>query len=406
MNQTTISKMEEALAHLKTGGMVIVVDNENRENEGDLICPAASVTADQVNFMARFGRGLVCVALPPEQIRHLELPLMQHEKAPGDEFGTAFTYTIDAKNGITTGISAADRAHTIRLAADPGTRPRDIVVPGHVFPLQAKQNGVLERPGHTEAAVDLTRMAGLVPGGVICEIMNDDGTMMRLPDLRLFAEKHQLPLVSIEQLIEYRRYNDIKPVAETTLPAFDAIFNMKIYHDTERREHVALSLGDLQSSAPLVRLHSECLTGDVLGSCRCDCGPQLKKSMEMITADGAGVFIYLRQEGRGIGLTEKIKAYALQDKGLDTVEANTALGHRVDLREYDVAVRILKDLGLHKIRLMSNNPDKVEYLRANGFEVERVPLLVKSNPHNQRYFETKAEKLGHYLLSAKTNGTT
>ena len=405
MDQATITKMDQALAHLKAGGMVVVVDDENRENEGDLICPAATVTAEQVNFMVRFGRGLVCLALPPEQIRHLELPLMQHEKAPGDEFGTAFTYTIDAKHGVTTGISAADRALTIRLATSPETRSSDIVVPGHVFPLQAKAGGVLERPGHTEAAVDLTRMAGLVPGGVICEIMNDDGTMMRLPDLKIFAETHQLPMISIEQLIAYRRYQDIKPVVETKLPTFGAMFDLKIYHDSAQREHVLLTLGDLSSGAPLVRLHSECLTGDVLGSCRCDCGPQLEKAMETIVADGAGVFIYLRQEGRGIGLTEKIKAYALQDKGLDTVEANVALGHGVDLRDYDVAVRILKDLGLTKVRLLSNNPDKVEHLRKNGFDVERVPLIVKSNPYNQKYFEVKADKLGHYLLSTKSNGT-
>ena len=391
-----LDTIEAALSYLKKGGMIVVVDDENRENEGDLICSASLITPEQVNFMAQYGRGLICVALPPKQIDRLKLPPMSPNTQ--DKFGTAFTVSIDAKEGITTGISAADRALTIRLAIDPKTSPEKLTAPGHIFPLEAKFGGVFRRRGHTEAAVDLTLLAGLEPGGVICEILNEDGSMMRLPDLRGFTDKHKLPLISIQDLLQYRLDNEIDIIVQTMLPTPLATFNQRIYHDSYGKEHILLWLGELnKTNFPLVRLHSECLTGDVFGSLRCDCGSQLRESMELITQEGEGIIIYLRQEGRGVGLTEKIKAYALQDEGLDTVEANLALGHEVDLRTYEVALRMLQDLGVKGIRLLTNNPEKITYLQQNHIQVNRIPIHVGTSPHNIRYKQVKEDKMGHIL---------
>lgn len=393
-----MASITEALCSLQQGAMIIVVDDEGRENEGDLICSASLVTAEQVNFMARFGRGLICLALPPEQIEKLDLSLMVRNAGESDAFGTAFTYSIDAKDGITTGISAHDRALTIRLAVDPNTTVDKLVVPGHMFPLKAKSGGVTERRGHTEAAVDLTRLAGLVPGGVICEILNDDGTMMRLPSLKTFAQEHNLPIISIDELVKYRINTEIKSMCKTVLPTPCGLFNQSIYHDSVGKEHVLMSLESFSiDDVPLVRIHSECLTGDVFESLRCDCGAQLKQSLRLIEQEGAGVLIYLRQEGRGIGLTEKIKAYALQDQGLDTVEANHALGHATDLRQYEVAVKMLQDLGVTAVRLLTNNPSKINYLEEHGIKVIPSPLLIEINKYSERYQQSKAEKLGHYI---------
>jgi len=390
--------IENAIEQLKQGGMIIVVDDENRENEGDLICAASTITAEQVNFMARYGRGLICLSLPQKQINRLNLPRMAREEDKGDAFGTAFTLSVDAKEGITTGISAADRAHTIRLAADPSTKADQLCVPGHVFPLAAKVGGVLKRRGHTEAAVDLTNLAGLEPGGVICEIMKDDGTMMRLHDLMAFSKEHNLPLVSIKDLVQYRLDHEVHKVNETRMPTPYGVFRQRLYNDKQGKEHVVLWMGDIaQQKSPLVRIHSECLTGDIFGSLRCDCGEQLRKSFERIGHEGCGILIYLRQEGRGIGLTEKMKAYALQDKGLDTVEANLALGHPVDMRTYDIALRMLQDLQVHKIRLITNNPLKVDFLRQHGLDVHQVPLLIATSTDNEYYQRTKVEKLHHMI---------
>lgn len=393
-----MARITEALHALQQGAMIIVVDDENRENEGDLICSARMITAEQVNFMTRFGRGLICVALPPEQVERLGLSLMVRNVGETDAFGTAFTYSVDAKDGITTGISAHDRALTIRLAVDPMTCVDKLIVPGHIFPLKAKSGGVLERRGHTEAAVDLTRLAGLVPGGVICEIMNDDGTMMRLPDLKKFALQHDLPIISIDELVKYRINTEIKCMCTTVLPTPWGLFNQSIYHDSVGKEHVLMSLGSFSGGdIPLVRIHSECLTGDVFESLRCDCGTQLKQSLRLIGQEGAGILIYLRQEGRGIGLTEKIKAYALQDQGLDTVEANHILGHATDIRRYEVAIKILQDLRVTTVRLLTNNPSKIDYLKKHSINVIHSPLLVEVNQYNERYQQSKALKLGHYI---------
>jgi 3,4-dihydroxy 2-butanone 4-phosphate synthase/GTP cyclohydrolase II len=394
----SMAGITEALHALQQGTMIVVVDDENRENEGDLICSARMITAEQINFMARFGRGLICVALPSEQVERLDLPLMVRNVGETDAFGTAFTYSVDAKDGITTGISAHDRALTIRLAADPTSCRDQLVVPGHVFPLKAKNGGVLERRGHTEAAVDVTRLAGLVPGGVICEILNDDGTMMRLPDLKKFAVHHNLPIISIDELVKYRITTEIQNICTTVLPTPWGLFHQSIYHDVEGKEHVLMSLGSFSADdIPLVRIHSECLTGDVFESLRCDCGAQLRKSLSLIGKEGAGILIYLRQEGRGIGLTEKIKSYALQDKGLDTVEANHALGHATDTRRYEVAIKMLQDLHVTTVRLLTNNPSKIDYLKKHTINVIHVPLLIEVNQYNERYQFSKAVKLGHHI---------
>ncbi len=397
MNFATV---EEALAAIRQGRMVIVVDDEDRENEGDLVMAAQFATPEAINFMIKEARGLLCVPMPKEWAERLGLrPMVE---PPRDSHETAFTVSVDAREGITTGISAPDRARTIRLLADPEAGPEDFVSPGHVFPLVAREGGVLRRAGHTEAAVDLCRLAGLTPVGVICEIMNEDGTMARLPDLKRFAEEHGLPILTIADLIAYRKAREklVERVAEADLPTKWGHFRIVTYRDLlSGQEHVALVKGEVAGDSPvLVRVHSECLTGDALGSLRCDCGDQLHRAMEMIEAEGKGVLLYMRQEGRGIGLANKVCAYHLQDQGLDTVEANLHLGYPPDLRDYGIGAQILADLGVKKLRLLTNNPKKVAGLSGYGLEiVEEVPIEVDPNPYNKRYLKAKKEKLGHRL---------
>lgn len=385
---------------IRLGRLVIVVDDEARENEGDLITAAGKITADKVNFMARHGRGLICVALTAQRCRELALTGQAADNTA--LHGTAFTVSVDAVKGTTTGISAHDRARTIRALADPKTRPQDLARPGHVFPLVAQDGGVLVRAGHTEAAVDLVRLAGLTPAGVLCEIMAEDGSMARLPALKKLARRFELKLVSVRSLIEYRRSRErlIRRVVETELPTAFGTFRLIVYEDAvEPYAHLALVKGDVRGrERVLVRVHSQCLTGDVLHSLRCDCGVQLKRALEMIAEEGRGVLLYMRQEGRGIGITNKIRAYALQDEGLDTVQANEALGFPPDLRDYGIGAQILSDLGLSSIRLLTNNPRKIVGLRGFGLEVvERVPIVVRPNRRNLRYLVTKRDRLGHLL---------
>lgn len=379
---------------------MIVVDDADRENEGDLIVAGEKVTASAINFMARFGRGLICVPATSERLVQLGIDRMVTQNR--ESFQTDFQVSVDAATGITTGISAADRARTIRVMADPTAVPADLVQPGHVFPLRAKPGGVLQRTGHTEAAVDLVRLAGCRPLGVICEIMDDDGTMMRLPKLRRFARKHGLKLCSIEDLIQYRRAREklVERVETVRMPTVYGDFQLALYRaKTDGKHHVALVYGDVANSKDvLVRVHSECLTGDVFGSLRCDCGPQLQHALQQIAEEGCGVLVYMRQEGRGIGLGPKIQAYKLQEQGLDTVEANLKLGFPMDLREYGIGAQILVDLGLKTIRLLTNNPRKVVGLEGYGLRiVGQVPIRVRPNPHNRRYLRTKKQKLGHLL---------
>ncbi|NMA71260.1 MAG: bifunctional 3,4-dihydroxy-2-butanone-4-phosphate synthase/GTP cyclohydrolase II [Firmicutes bacterium] len=406
--KTALERVEKALEALRAGRMIIVVDDEDRENEGDLVMAAEKATPEAINFMTRYGRGLVCVPMTAERAAELQLPLMVHQ---GEEsMGTAFTVSVDAR-GVRTGISAAERARTVQLLADPATRPEDLIRPGHIFPLKAKAGGVLRRAGHTEAAVDLMRLAGLQPVGVICEIMNPDGTMARRPELEVFAQEHGLVLLSVRDVIRYRMHHEqvVRPVAETRLPTEHGTFRLVGYEAIAPGEHhVALVKGEVDDGEPvLVRVHSECLTGEVFGSFRCDCGPQLEAALQHIEWEGRGVLIYMRQEGRGIGLLNKIRAYALQDQGLDTVEANHALGFPADLREYGISAQILKDLGVRSVRLMTNNPDKVRSLEGYGIEVvERVPLEIGANPSNRRYLETKRTKMGHWLEEALAERVT
>ncbi len=392
--------IETAIEAIRRGSMVVVVDDEERENEGDVIFAAEKTTPELVNFLAREARGLVCVAAEREHLERLELFPMTPRNT--SRLGTAFTVSIDAVEGTTTGISAADRAETIRRFVDPATVAEDLARPGHVFPLQAAPGGVLERAGHTEAAVDLARLAGLHPSGVLCEIMDDDGTMARVPALRRFARKHGLPLITITDLIEYRRQNEklVIELERVPLPTRFGEFSLRLYGTrVDRDEHVALVAGEIDPDEPtLVRVHSECLTGDLFHSLRCDCGDQLEAALAQIAAAGRGVFLYMRQEGRGIGLRNKLRAYRLQDEGADTVEANRKLGFAPDLRHYGIGAQILFDIGVRKMRLLTNNPKKIVGLEAYGLElVERVPIQMPSNPANRRYLEAKRDKMGHLL---------
>lgn len=394
--------IKEAIEDIKQGKMVILVDDEDRENEGDLTMAADKVTPEAINFMARYGRGLICVSLTIERVNELRLPPMTLNNTA--TFQTDFTVSIDAKRGISTGISAADRATTILTAINPATKPEDLAIPGHVFPLRAKSGGVLVRAGQTEGSVDLARLAGLPPAGVICEIMKDDGSMARVPDLILFRERFGLKVVTIKHLIQHRMHNEsfVRRAAVTTLPTKFGRFLAIGYEDLiQGAHHVALVKGEIEGEKDvLVRVHSECLTGDVFGSCRCDCGEQLRKAMTLIEEQGKGVLLYMRQEGRGIGLENKLRAYELQDQGKDTVEANEILGFPADLRDYGIGAQILADLGLGNIRLLTNNPRKVVGLEGFGLRVvERLPLEVTPNGYNAGYLKTKYEKLGHILTA-------
>jgi len=400
-----IHKIEAVLEDIRQGKMVILVDDEDRENEGDLTMAAEKVTPEAINFMAKYGRGLICLSLTDERLNELRLPMMVSENT--SRFQTAFTVSIDARKGVTTGISAADRATTILTAVDENTQPEDLVSPGHVFPLRARQGGVLVRTGQTEGSVDLARLAGMKSAAVICEIMKDDGTMARMPDLQTFAEEHRLKIVTIADLIKYRLNKEslVRRIVTATIPTkYGGVFTAIAYeNDVDPYHHIALVKGEIgPEDTVLVRVHSQCLTGDVFGSKRCDCQEQLHTAMAMVEKEGKGVIVYMRQEGRGIGLVNKLRAYCLQDIGKDTVEANEALGFKADMRDYGIGAQILADLGLHKIRLMTNNPRKIIGLEGYGIEVvERVPIETKPHQENIEYLKAKAKKMGH-LLSIKS----
>jgi 3,4-dihydroxy 2-butanone 4-phosphate synthase/GTP cyclohydrolase II len=395
-----LTTIQEAAELYRRGEFVIIVDDEDRENEGDLCIAAERVTAESINFMARFGRGLICLALTEERCNELELPLMVENNTTN--FGTAFTVSIEARGRVTTGISARDRAETVRVAIDPRTKPSDLARPGHVFPLRAKKGGVLKRAGQTEASVDLAVIAGCSPAAVICEIMNEDGTMARLPDLKAFAIKHGLKIITVADIIKYRMQTEkhVHCLASPTMPTAYGDFRVYAYKsDITGEEHLALVKGEIkEEDEVLVRVHSSCLTGDVFGSSRCDCGDQLERAFDLIEAEGKGVILYLLQEGRGIGLINKLRAYELQDQGADTIEANAKLGFAPDIRNYGTGSQILRDLGVRKIRLMTNNPAKYVAIEGFGLQiVERVPLEIAPSLTTKKYLETKKKKLGHIL---------
>ena len=399
--------VQEIVEDLRSGKMVIVIDDEGRENEGDLIIAASFIQPEDINFMAKEARGLICIPMEEKRLEALDLypmlinPQERHQKSK-DPFSTAWAISVDAAKGTTTGISAFDRARTVKVLIDPSTKSEDLIRPGHIFPLKARKGGVLVRAGHTEAAVDLMHISNLYPAGVICEIMNEDGSMARTPELVEFSKRHNLKICTIADLIKYRRASEklIEKVTQTVLPTDYGNFNLITYNsDIDKNYHLALIMGDIDKDKPmLVRVHSECLTGDVFGSLRCDCGAQLHKAMQMIKDEGRGIILYMGQEGRGIGFVNKMRAYNLQDKGLDTVEANEALGFPADLRDYGIGAQILVDLGVKKIRLLTNNPRKIIGLEGYGLEiVERLPLRIPENPNNEYYIKTKKEKLGHIL---------
>jgi len=400
----SIDTILEAIEDIKAGKMVIIVDDESRENEGDLAMAAETVTPEAINFMAKEGRGLICMPIIGERLDELRIPLMVNENTA--RHSTAFTVSIEAKHGVTTGISAQDRAATIKAVLDSTTQPEDLARPGHIFPIRAREGGVLVRAGHTEAIVDLAKLSGFYPAGVICEIMNDDGSMARLPQLKGIAARHGLKIISVADLITYRRRTEklVRRVVEAKLPTRYGEFTAIAYKSTiDPDEHIALVKGDVSGEEPvLVRVHSECLTGDVFGSLRCDCGDQVNMALQDIVAEGKGVFLYMRQEGRGIGLHNKLRAYALQDQGMDTVEANEMLGFATDLRDYGIGAQILVDLGLKHIRLLTNNPKKMVALEGYGLKVaETVPIVAPTTPYNASYLETKGKKMGHRFVADK-----
>lgn len=400
-HHTMFEGVEEAISQIQEGKLLIVVDDEDRENEGDFIIAAEKCTPDVINFMAKNGRGIICVALTQQRVDELQLNMMVENNTSLHD--TSFTVSVDYIHGTSSGVSAYDRAATVRALIDSRTKPSDLARPGHIFPLRAMEGGVLRRAGHTEAAVDLCRIAGLYPAGVLCEIMNEDGTMARVPELTKIAQQFNLHMITVKSIIEYRMQREklVHRIVSTKLPTRYGTFDLHLYKsEVDNKEHLALVKGEISSDkAVLVRVHSECLTGDAFGSCRCDCHDQLISAMKMVEEEGCGVVLYMRQEGRGIGLLSKLKAYKLQDEGLDTVEANEKLGFRADLRDYGIGAQILRDLGVGKMRLMTNNPKKVVGLHGYGLDiVERVPLEVEPHPINERYLKTKRDKLGHLLL--------